>query len=190
MKRLTAFFTIAILVCIATFVAFASNQNRDKSTSILVREGPDDDFPGQYSYQSNSGVDSQGPLYSAGYSNFSYFRNDDGDLRCSAGAVAYVSCSSSNANYRTTYTLYAKVPELCQNPNVRNPQTLPRDGSFSHGVYRYGQTNGNWLAMGGSSGSASASGKNLSNNDQHVTSAASPTPETARDLEIRDYPVF
>jgi len=60
MKRLTAFFTIAILVCIATFVAYASNQNRDMSYSLLVREGPDDDFPGQYKRESNSGVDSEG----------------------------------------------------------------------------------------------------------------------------------
>lgn len=187
MKRLTAFFTIAILVCIATFVAFASNQNRDMSYSLLVREGPDDDFPGQYSYESNSGIDSQGPLYSAGYSEFSYFRNENGDLRGFAGAAGYVSCSSSNADYRTTYSLYAKVPELCQDPNVRNPQTLPRDGIFSDSAVRYGQANGNHLARGGSSGSASASGKNPSNNDQHVTSAASPTPETARDLEIRDH---
>jgi len=127
----------------------------------------------------------RGPLYSVGYSEFRYFRNENGDLRCSAGAVAYVACSSSNADYRTTYTLYAKVPELCQDPNVRNPQTLPRDGMFSDSVTRYGQADGNLLARGGASGRASASGKNPSNNDLHNTSAASPTPETARELEIR-----
>ena len=63
MKKLTAFFTIALLVCIATFVAFASTSNRHTSHSVLIREGPDDDFPGEYSSESNSGVDSQGPLY-------------------------------------------------------------------------------------------------------------------------------
>lgn len=31
MKKMTAFFSIALLVCIATFVAFASNINRDAS---------------------------------------------------------------------------------------------------------------------------------------------------------------
>ena len=48
MKKLTAFFTIALLVCIATFVAFASNINRDTSISTLVRAQPDDnlDIPG------------------------------------------------------------------------------------------------------------------------------------------------
>ncbi len=41
MKKLTAFFTIAILVCIATFVVFASNQNRDVSHCFLIRSVPE-----------------------------------------------------------------------------------------------------------------------------------------------------
>ena len=74
MKKLTAFFMIALLVCIATFFAFASNRNRDGSSSTLVRAQPDDNLNNKLpagveitiKLESNSGVDSQGPLYSAG----------------------------------------------------------------------------------------------------------------------------
>ena len=176
MKKITAFFTITLLVSIVIFVAFASNQNRDTSRSRLVHAQPDDNLPFEVKSESNSGVDSEGPLYSVGYSQFSYFRNDNGDLRCSAGGMGYVSCSSTNANYETTYTLYAKVPSGLQDPNERNPQTLPKEGFFSDSVYRSGEGNGAHYTRGGASGSASASGMNPSNGDQHNTSAASPTP--------------
>ena len=182
MKKLTAFFTIVLLVSIAIFFAFASNQNRDTSRSRLVYAQPDDNLPFTVKSESNSGVDSEDTLYSVGYSYFSYFRNGDGDLRCSAGASAYVSCSSTNANYITTYTLYAKVPGTLDIPNVRNPQTLPKKGFFSDSVYRSGEGNGAHYTRGGASGSASASGTDPSSGAQHNTSAASPTPETARDL--------
>ena len=185
MKKLTAFFTIAILVCIATFVVFASNQNRDVSHCFLIREGPNDDFPGDYSDEDNTGTDSEGPLYSTASSWFGYYRSG-GDLRCAASGYGYVSCSPSNSNYITTYSLYAKVPSGLQSPNERNPQTLPRKGSFSDSVSRSGEGNGMLYSRGGASGSASARGNNPSNGDQHNTSAASPTPSTARDLEIID----
>lgn len=184
MKKITAFFTITLLVSIAIFVAFASNQNRDTSRSRLVYAQPDDNLPVTIKSESNSGVDSEDTLYSVGYSNFNYFLNGDGDLRCSAGGLAYVSCSSTNANYRTTYTLYAKVPEGLDIPNVRNPDTLPRDGFFSDSVHRSGEGNGMIYARGGASGSATASGKNPSNGDQHNTSATAPTPSTARELFV------
>ena len=76
MKKLTAFFTLALLVCIVTFVAFASNLNRDVSHCFLILKGPDDDFPGMYSDEDNTGTDSEGPLYSAASSWFGYYRND------------------------------------------------------------------------------------------------------------------
>ena len=45
MKKLTAFFTIALLVCIATFVVFASNHSRDVSYAYLVvAQPPDNDL--------------------------------------------------------------------------------------------------------------------------------------------------
>ena len=185
MKKMTAFFSIALLVCIATFVAFASNQNRDASYCFRTREAPDD-FPGLYSDESNTGTDSEGPLYSTGSSWFGYFRDDNEALRCGASGYGYVSCSTDNENYETTYSLYAKVPETLQNPNVRNPQTLPMEGSFSDSVYRSGEGNGMLFSMGGAIGRASARGKNPSNGDQHNTSAKSPTPETAGYLEDID----
>ena len=60
MKKLTAFFTIALLVCIATFVAFA-NINRDASSSTLVKAQTDDNLPAEVKIKSeyNWGVDSQ-----------------------------------------------------------------------------------------------------------------------------------
>ena len=186
MKKMTAFFTIALLVCIAIFVAFASNQNRYASYSFLVLEGPDDDFPGEYSDEDNTGTDGEGPLYSTASSWFGYYRNDNGDLKCAASGYGYVSCSTDNENYETTYSLYAKVPSGLQDPHERNPQTLPIEGSFSDSVTRSGEGNGMLYTRGGASGSASASGKNPSNGDQHNTSAASPTPTTARELEIID----
>ena len=185
MKKMTAFFSIALLVCIATFVAFASNINRDASYCFRTREAPDD-FPGRYSDESNTGSDCEGPLYSTGSSWFGYYFNDNGDLKCAASGYGYVSCSTDNENYETTYSLYAKVPEGLQNPNVRNPQTLPKDGSFTDSVYRSGEGNGALFSMGGAKGSASANGNNRSNGDQHNTSAASPTPETAGYLEDID----
>lgn len=182
MKKITAFFTITLLVSIAIFVAFASNQNRDTSRSRLVYTQPDDNLPFTVKSESNSGVDSEDTLYSVGYSYFSYFRNGDGDLRCSAGGTGYVSCSSTNAQYETTYTLYAKVPEGLDIPYERNPQTLPREGFFSDSVYRSGEGNGKNYSRGGASGSATARGMDPSSGAQHNTSAASPTPTTARDL--------
>ena len=184
MKKMTAFFTIALLVCIATFVAFASNQNRDVSHTFLTLQGTDEDFPGGYSDEDNTGTDSEGPLYCTASSWFGYYHNDNGDFKCSASAYAYVSCSTTNLAYRTTYTLYAEVPELIQNPNIRNPQTLPREGSFSDSVSRDGEANGEWLNMGGANASTSAFGKDPIKGDQHTASAATPTPATARVLEI------
>ena len=185
MKKLTAFFTIALLVCIVILVAFASNQNRDVSHCFLIREEPDD-FPGLYSDEDNTGTDSEGYLYSTASSWFGYYRNDDGDLRCAASGYGYVSCSPSHENYETTYSLYAKVPEDLIYPYFREPEVLPELGSFSNSVSWSGEGNGNAFSMGGASGSASARGEDLTNGDVHNTSAASPTPSTARDLEIID----
>ena len=182
MKKMTAFFSIALLVCIATFVAFASNQNRSSSVSRLYVPNPDDNLSRRYKAEGNCGSDSEGPLFSAGASYTGYWRNQNEELRFRATGCGYVSCYTDNNNYKTTYSLYAKVPEGLQYPNVRNPQTLPRFGSFSDWVSRAGEGNGMFYTLGGSSGSASASGTNLSNNDQHTTSAASPTPVTARVL--------
>lgn len=70
MKRLTTFFTIAILVCIATFVVFASNQNRDISCSTLtVAPATLHEFltAGDISDEDNSASDSEGPLTSWGH---------------------------------------------------------------------------------------------------------------------------
>ena len=184
MKKMTAFFTSALLVCIAIFAAFASNQNRYASYSYLKVAQPSDDIPFALSDEGNTGTDGEGPLYSTASSWFGYYRNDDGDLRCGASGYAYVCCYTDNENYRTTYNLYAKVPDVFQYPNVRNPQTLPREGSFSDSVTRSGEQDAAVHSPRGSSGSASANGKNLSNGDQDNTSAASPTPSTARDLDV------
>ena len=182
MKKLTAFFTIALLVCIATFVAFA-NINRNASSSTLVWAQPDDNLPAEVEVKSeyNWGVDSQGPLYSAGSTGYSYYLSGE-DLMISINGAASVSCYTDNDNYRTKYTVSAKVPGNIDNPNERTPQTLPKDGSFSHYVYRAGDGSGVLYGRDGAHGKASATGKNRSNNAQHSTSAEAPTPETARDL--------
>ena len=182
MKKMTAFFTIALLVCIAICVAFASNQNRNSSVCHLYVPNPDDNLPHTYKSEYNYGSDSEGPLSSSGASYTGYWRNENEELRFGASGSGYVSCYTDNDNYETTYKLYAKVPEGLQYPNERNPQTLPMEGSFSDSVSRSGEGNGNGFSLGGASGSASASGKNPSNNDQHTTSAASPTSSTARVL--------
>ena len=182
MKKMTAFFSIALLVCIATFVAFASNQNRNSSVSRLYVPNPDDNLSCTYKAEYNYGSDSQGPLSSSGASYTGYWRNENEELRYGATGSGYVSCSTDNNNYETTYKLYAKVPETLQYPNERNPETVKQFGSFSKSVSRSGDGNGLFFTLGGASGSASASGKNPSNNAQHNTSAASPTPSTARVL--------
>ncbi len=102
MKTMTAFLTITLLVCIATFVAFA-NINRDVSHCFLIREGPDDNFPGKYSDEDNTGTDSQGPLWSTGSSWFGYYRNNEGKLRAAASGYGYISCSTDNDNYETRF---------------------------------------------------------------------------------------
>lgn len=185
MKKWTAFFTIAILVCIATFVVFASNPNRDVSYSQMVVAQPSDNIsPFGLSDIDNTGTDSEGPLWSTASSWSGWYRNKDGDLKCGASGYGYVSCYTDNENYETTYSLYAEVPVPFQDPNFRNPQALPMEGSFYDSVYRWGELNASSHNPRGSRGRASASGKNPSNGDQHNTSAASPTPGTARDLEI------
>ncbi len=187
MKRLTAFFTIAILVCIATFVVFASNQNRDESYShltVLQSTIHEDLTAGDISDQANSGTDSEGPLYSTADAWSGYYLNEDGEIKYGASGYGYVSCNSDNENYKTTYTLYAEVRAGLQHPYFRNPQTLPRMGSFYDSVFRSGEADGMFYTLGGSRGSGSASGKNLTTGAQHNTSAATPTPATARDLEI------
>lgn len=184
MKKMTTFFTIALLVCIAIFVAFAANQNRDVSRCFLVVANPDDNLPHEYSDVDCTGTDSEGPLWSTGSSWSGYYRNDNGELRYGASGYGYVSCSTDNDNYETRYTVHAKVPENLQFPNERNPQTVKKFGSFSESITVDGEGDGMFFNMGGASGSASARGKNPSNGDQHNTSAASPTPSNARDLEI------
>ncbi|MYB95345.1 hypothetical protein F4054_07355 [Candidatus Poribacteria bacterium] len=182
MKKLTAFFIIALLVCIATFVVFA-NINRDGSSSTLVRAQPDDNLPAYIKVQSefNSGVDSQGPLYSAGSTGYSYSRSGK-DLIININGAASVSCSTDNANYITTYSVSAKVPGNLDIPPERTPQVQPQKGSFSHYVYRSGDGDAMLYNRNGAWGKGSATGKNPSNNDQHSTSADAPTPATARDL--------
>ena len=185
MKKLTAFFTIALLVCIATFVAFA-NINRVTSCSTLVMAQTDDNLPVEIKVQSefNSGVDSQGPLYSAGSTGYWYYRSGE-DLMININGAASVSCSPDNEDYRTTpYSVSAKVPGNLDNPPERTPQTLPRDGSFSHYVYRAGDGNGLLYGRSGAHGKASATGKDPANGDQHSTSAEAPTPVTARNLYL------
>ncbi|MYA72390.1 hypothetical protein F4009_22740 [Candidatus Poribacteria bacterium] len=182
MKKLTAFFTIALLVCIATFVAFASNRNRDSSCSSLVMAQTDDNLPVEIKVQSESnwGVDSQGPLYSSGSTGYWYYRSGE-DLMISINGAASVSCSTDNEDYRTTYSVSAKVPGNLDIPPERTPDTLPKDGSFSHYVYRAGDGNGKLYGRSDAGGSASATGKDP-NGDQHGTSAEAPTPATARTL--------
>ncbi|MYB94745.1 hypothetical protein F4054_12120 [Candidatus Poribacteria bacterium] len=181
MKKLTAFFTIALLVCLATFVAFA-NINRVTSSSTLVMAQTDDNLPAYINVQSefNSGVDSQGPLYSAGSTGYSYSRSGK-DLMININGAASVSCSTDNDEYETTYSVSAKVPGNLDNPPERTPQTLPKFGSFSHYVYRAGDGNGKLYGRSGAGGSASATGEDP-NGDQHSTSAEAPTPATARNL--------
>ena len=189
MKKLTAFFTIALLVCIATFVAFASNINRVTSCSTLTRATPDDNLDEnlpveveiKIKSEYNSGVDSQGPLYSAGSTGYSYYRSGK-DLMITIYGYAVVHCYTDNANYETTYSVSAKVPGDLDDPPERTPQVLPKEGSFCHYVYRAGDGNGLLYKRNGAWGKASATGKNPSNNDQHGTSADAPTPVTARDL--------
>ena len=188
MKKMTAFLTIALLVCIATFVAFAANQNRYASYSYLIVANPDDDLPHRFSDIDNTGTDGEGPLYSTASSWTGYYRNDNGELKFGASAYAYVSCYPDKDNYETTYSLRAEIPEDLSFVHKREPQVLPREGSFSESAYVSGEGIGAAFALGGASGSASASGKNPSNNAQHNTSAESPTRFTARDLEIiNDY---
>ena len=184
MKKMTAFFTIALLVCIAICVAFAANQNRDVSHCFLI---VDNDFPAGFSDEDCTGTDSEGPLWSTGSSWSGYYFNSNGDLRLSASGYGYVSCYTDNDNYKTTYKLHVKVPADLAFVNERNPETNEQRGSFSDSEYVSGEGNGNNFKLGGSSGSASASGKNPSNGDQHSTSAASPTRITARDLEYINY---
>ena len=193
MKKLTAFFTItiALLVCIATFFAFASNQNRDASSSTLVMAQSDDNLDGKLPVgveikikgEFNSGVDSQGPLYSAGSTGY-WYHLIDGDLMININGYAYVSCSTDNENYRTTYTVSAKVPGNLDIPPERTPQVLPKDGSFSHYVYRAGDGDAFNFGMFGAWGKAGATGRNPINRDQHGTAAEAPTQATARDLHI------
>ena len=182
MKKMTAFFTIALLVCIATFVAFASNQNRNSFVCRLYVPNPDDNIPHTYKSEYNYGSDSEGPLSSSGASYTGYWRNGNEELRFGASGSGYVNCYTDHDKYETTYKLYAKVPEALQYPHERNPQTLPKVGSFSDSVSRAGEGNGLFFSLGGASGSAEAGGKNPSNNDQHNTSATSPTAATARVL--------
>ena len=59
MKKMTAFFSIALLVCIATFVAFASNQNRNSSVCRLYVPNPDDNIPHTYKSEYNYGCNSR-----------------------------------------------------------------------------------------------------------------------------------
>ena len=169
MKKMTAFFTIALLVCIAICVAFASSQNhnRDVSHCFLTHEGPDDDFPGDYSDEDCTGTDSEGPLYSTGSAWTGYY-HENGDLRFGASGYGYVSCYTDNANYRTTYNLHAKVHPNLAFVNERNPETSEQRGSFSDSEYVYGDGNGANFSLGGAIGSGSASGKNPSNGDQHI----------------------
>ena len=185
MKKMTAFVTIALLVCITIFVAFAANQNRYASYCFLTVD-VDDVFPGPYSDEASTGTDGEGPLWSTASSWTGYYHNDNGELKFGASGYGYVACDPDNQNYRTTFSLYAKVPDNLQYPSERNPDTLPRDGFFTKSVFLDAEGNGMNFSIGGASGSASASGHNLSNDDQHNTSAASPTPVTARDLETID----
>ena len=181
MKKMTAFFTIALLVCIAICVAFAANQNRDVSHCFLIKD-VDDDFPGPFSDEDCTGTDSEGPLYSTGSAWTGYY-HENGDLRFGASGYGYVSCYTDNGNYKTTYKLHVKVPAALAFVNERNPEENERRGSFSDSEYVSGEGNGDNFSLGGASGSASASGKNPSNNAQHSTSAAAPTRVTARDIE-------
>ena len=100
-------------------------------------------------------------------------------------AYAYISCSSTNANYETDYDLYAAVPAGFQYPNVRAPDTETKYGSFSDSVFRNGSKDGWWREINTNpNANASASGTNPSNGETHNTSAATPTVSTARDLYI------
>ena len=185
MKKMTAFFTIALLVCIAICVAFAAQkQNRYVSHCFLIVANPDDDLPHRFSDIDNTGTDGEGPLYSTASSWTGYYRNDNGELKFGASGYAYVSCYPEKGNYETTYSLRAEIPEGLSFVHKREPEVLPREGSFSDSEYVSGEGNGMFFGLNGASGSASASGKNPSNEAQHNTSAASPTSATARVLEI------
>ena len=149
MKKMTTFFTIVLLVCIATFVAFASNQNRDVSDSYLVVD-VNDDFPGKYSDEDNTGTDSEGPLYSTASSWSGYYLNDNGDLKFSACGYGYVSCSTNNENYKTTYSLHAKVHPNLAFVNERKPEAETVKSHFYKSVYVSGDGNGAGFSLGGS----------------------------------------
>ncbi len=185
MKKMTAFVTIALLVCITIFVAFAANQNQNRYASYcFLTVDVDDVFPGPYSDEASTGTDGEGPLWSTGSSWTGYYHNDNGDLRFGVSGYGYVACDPDNPNYETEYSLSAKIPDNLHYLSERTPQTVKKFGSFSKSVFLDGEGNGANFLLGGASGSASASGKNPSNENQHNTSAASPTPVTARDLEI------
>ena len=185
MKKMTAFFTIALLVCIAICVAFAANQNRDVSHCFLIKD-VDDDFPGDFSDEDCTGTDSEGPLYSTGSAWTGYY-HENGDLRFGASGYGYVSCSTDNENYKTTYSLHAKVHPNLAFVNERKPEAETVKSHFYKSVYVSGDGNGAGFSLGGSIGSASASGKNPSNGAQNNTSAAAPTRVTARDIEHISY---
>ena len=197
MKKLTAFLTITLLVCIATFVAFA-NHNRDVSYAYLVLADPDDDFPSMYSQKDGTGTDSEGPLYSTASSGFWYFRNDNddnddnddnGDLMCGASAYAYVSCYPNHDKYETEYDLYAGVPSAFPvYPNVREPDTQTGFGTFYDSEYVSAEDDGTRHSIAGSEpkGKASATGEHPSNKAVNKTSSESPTPSNARDYEVID----
>ena len=188
MKRITVFFTSALLVCIATFVVFAftTNHNRDVSyASLAVAQPPDNALIGGISDKDGTGTDSEGPLWSTASAWFGFFIQD-GSLRCGASGYAYVACYSSNIRYETLYDLYAKVPELMHIVSVRDPATRTRFGTFYDSITVTGEANGNLYNINTANPEASvlAKGENPSNNDTHNTSSSSPTPSNARDFEI------
>ncbi len=100
-------------------------------------------------------------------------------------AYAYISCSSSNANYKTTYDLYAEVPSGFHIEPIRDPDTQTEYGSFSDNEFRDGSVGG-WDHELSTEPAAnvSANGLNPSDGSTHNTESEAPTTSTAHDLYV------
>lgn len=112
-----------------------------------------------------------------------------GDYRkiFAASAYAYISCSSDNANYKTSYDLYAEVPSGFHIEPIRDPDTQIEYGSFSDNEFRDGSIDG-WdhgsLVKTDPAANVSASGLNPSDESTHSTDSEAPTTSTAHDLYV------
>ena len=189
MKNMTTFFMIALFVCIATFLAFAANKNRDTSLCQLEFDA-NDEFPGgPYFSVDNTGSDSEGALWSTASSFSGFYFNEDEDVKFHANSYAYISCMTDNNNYVTKYNLHVKVQATLAFFAERDPEGLVRRGAFADSQFVYGdEGNPLWYKLEDTSAKGSANGENLTTGAQHNTSSEAPTSVTARDIEIYGCP--